>query len=194
MANVKSDLILKRTRLNLTNDSDNQDFTGTFILPAGTQVTAGDVYQVADVAALHQVVGIRVYTDDIDDGTTLTTNWGFQQIAPGVGVAGGLNAAGVAQDFDTATGTFYPSPASNPTYFATSQTIGQKSQWTSITLANQSILDPTGPGGPMRVGFTVNVTPTQATASLVQRVIRVQLLLARATPLSTNSAVYSNGY
>lgn len=190
MATFQADLIRKRARLCTTRDSQNADYTATIKLAAGTQVTSGDVIQLADLAANHQIVQIRVYTDDLDDGTTLTSNWGFQQLAPGTGY-GGTNASGVAQDFDVASGTYFASPSSNSTYFASAATVGRAKGWSTLTLANTG--DTTGPGGPVRMCLAWSATPTQTTASASDRVIRVQFTVARATPVGSNS-VDMGGY
>ena len=192
MAIFTSSLINARTRCNLVEDSSNNDFTATFILPIGQQVTSGDVYQIGDVSCLHVVNNIRVYTDKLDDGTTLTSNWGFAQIAPGLGW-GGLSSTGVAQDYDVASGVTYVSPATNATYYTTASTVGRAAGWSSLTLATTT--DPTGPGGPIRLTFSPTVTPTQTTSSAAQRVVRVQFSLERVTPQWTaNTVVHYNHY
>lgn len=197
MATFKSDMILKRTRVNTVDDADGHEFTSTFILPAGQQVTAGDIYQCMDISALCVPVQVRVYCDQLDDGTTLTTNWGYQQISvpvvPGNSTYGGFTAAGLAQDFDVATGTYYPSPATSASYYQSANAVvGRAATWSLLTLAAGSMTS-TGAGGPIRTGFTINVTPTQTTSSAVQRVIRVQMFVERATPLHATDATY-NGY
>lgn len=183
MATYQATLKNNRTRCNLINDGDSQTFTSTFIMPIGFQVTSGDIIQWGDIAWGHTVDLVRVFTDDLDDGTTLTSNWGIQQIAPGTGY-GGVTAGGLAQDFDVASGTFYPSPATNATYFQSGSTLGRAAGWSSLTLANTG--DTVGPGGPFCFITTWTNTPTQSTASAAQRVMRVEFTLSRATPTYSN--------
>lgn len=185
MATYQASLKNQRVRANTINDGDPNTFTSTIVLPAGLQVTSGDIIQICDVAALHTIESVRVFTSDLDDGTTLTSNWGIQQIAPGVNTFGGLNASGVAQDLDVATATYYASPATNATYFQSGNTtVGRAQGWSSLTMANTG--DINGPGGPFCFILTWTNTPTQTTASASDRTIRVEFQLARAT------ATYSN--
>lgn len=191
MATFQADLVQKRFRANVINDGDPDVFTATYVIPAGTQVTSGDIIQLMDIAALHTVVAARIYTSDLDDATTLTSNWGFSQLAPGTGY-GGANASGVAQDFDVATGTYYASPASNATYFQSANAVvGRAAGWNSLVLANTA--DINGAGGPIRLQLAWGATPTQTTASLVARTIRAEIQISRATPVPT-STVEMGGY
>lgn len=184
MATAQATLKNNRTRANLVNEGDAQTFTSTFILPVGAQVTSGDIIQWGDVAYGHTIDQVRVFFDNpLDDGTTLTSNWGIQQIAPGTGY-GGVTAGGLAQDLDVASGTYFSSPATNATYFQSGATVGRTKGWATLTLANTG--DAVGPGGPFCFISTWTNTPTQTTASAAQRVIRVEFNLSRATPTYSN--------
>jgi hypothetical protein len=142
MATYQATLKNQRLRANTTQDGLPTTFTSTFVMPIGFQVTSGDIIQWVDISALHTVEQVRVFTSDLDDGTTLTSNWGIQQIAPGVNTYGGLTAAGVAQDFDVATSTFYVSPATNATYFQSANAVvGRAQGWNSLVLANTTDID-----------------------------------------------------
>lgn len=183
---------INRDRVNTCFDGSPTTFTSTYVIPAGAQVTSGDIIQWTDIAALHTVEAVRVFTSDLDDGTTLTSNWGIQQIAPGVNTFGGLNASGVATDFDVATSTTYTSPATNATYFQSGNAVvGRAQGWSSLTLANTA--DINGPGGPFCFISTWTNTPTQTTASLVDRTIRVEFAIVRATLFPSN-VVNLGGY
>lgn len=191
MATYQASLKNNRARLNTINDGAQAVFTSTFVMPVGFQVTSGDIIQWVDISALITVESVRVFTDDLDDGTTLTSNWGIQQLAPGTGY-GGTTAAGLAQDFDVATSTYYPSPATNATYFQSGNAvIGRAAGWASLTMANTG--DVTGPGGPFCFISTWTNTPTQTTASASQRVVRVEMTMVRATPIY-NNLVNMGGY
>ena len=190
MATYQASLKNNRDRLNTINDGSYSIYTSTFVMPVGFQVTSGDIIQWTDVSALHTVEADRVYTDDLDDGTTLTSNWGIQQLAPGTGY-GGTNASGVATDFDVATSTTYTSPATNATYFMSGSTLGRSAGWSSLTMANTG--DTTGPGGPFCFISTWTNTPTQTTASAAVRTMRVEIQLARATA-TYNNIVNRGGY
>ena len=183
MATFQASLKNNRDRLNTISDGQFSVYTSTFVMPVGFQVTSGDIIQWTDISALHTVEAVRVFTDDLDDSTTLTSNWGIQQLAPGTGY-GGTTAAGLAQDLDVGTATYYPSPATNATYFQSGSTLGRAAGWSSLTLANTG--DTTGPGGPFCFISTWTNTPTQSTASAAVRTMRVEIQLARAT------ATYSN--
>lgn len=183
MATFQSDLIQKRTRCNVINDGETQDFTATYVYEIGAQVTSGDIIQLADISPLHVMTACRVFTSDLDDGTTLTSNWGFAQIVPGLGY-GGVNASGVATELDVASGVLYTSPASSASYYVNASTVGRAAGWSSLTLA--TLTDPTGPGGPIRFQLAWSATPTQTTADDAQRIIRVQFTLAKVTPTGTN--------
>lgn len=194
MATLQADMIQKRIRANTINDGYPSTFTATYVYPAGAQVTSGDVIQLMDISALHTVESVRVFTSDLDDGTTLTSNWGFAQIAPGTGY-GGVNASGIAQDYDPATGTYYASPTTNATYFQSGSTLGRAQGWNSLTLANTGDINgATGATpGPVRMTLTWTNTPTQTTASASARTIRVEVTLARAT-VAPGNVVEMGGY
>lgn len=191
MATYQASLKNQRTRLNTISEGSPTTFTSFFVMPVGFQVTSGDIIQWTDVAALETMESIRVFTDDLDDGTTLTSNWGIQQLAPGTGY-GGTTAAGLAQDLDVPTATYYPSPATNATYFQSANAVvGRAAGWNSITMANTG--DVNGPGGPFCFITTWTNTPTQTTASASQRVLRVEMTIARS-PTIYNNLVNMGGY
>jgi hypothetical protein len=184
MAILQCDMVQKRDRVNVTQDGGQSVFTATYTYPIGAQVTSGDILQIMDISALHTVEAVRVYTSDLDDGTTLTSNWGFSQLAPGTGY-GGTNASGVAVDIDVATATTYASPATNATYFQSANAVvGRAAGWNSLTLANTG--DINGAGGPIRMTCTWTNTPTQTTADDAARTIRIEVTVARSTPAASN--------
>lgn len=191
MAIFKCDLVQKRTRANTINDGDPSTFTATVVIPAGTVIAQNDQIEIMDLAALHTVESVRVFTSDLDDGTTMTWNVGFKQLAPGTGY-GGTNASGVACDFDVATSTLLPSPATNATYFQSGATFGRAAGWSSLTLANTA--DINGLGGPVRITAVESAaTPVQTTASASDRTLRFEVTATRATPNASQNVDFG-GY
>lgn len=191
MATYQMDLVQKRTRCCNTVDGFPQVFTGEILIPIGTSFNAADIIEVADVAALHTVESARVFTDRLDDATTISWNFGFRQLNPGTGYAG-TNASGVAVDYDVASATTFASPATNATYFQTGNTFGRTAGWSSFTMANTT--DVSGPGGPVRLTLTQTAaTPTQTTASTTARTIRMEFYLAKTAPTAVN-VVDRGGY
>lgn len=195
MATFNCDLINKRTRVNTVEDGMHETFISTVTIPAGTQIALSDVINIMDLSAKHAVTAIRVYTDDLDDGTTMTWDVGYAQLAPGTGY-GGVNASGVATEYDMATGSTYTSltPA-DPNYYVSAGTFGRAAGFSSLTLASTATADPAGLAGPVRVTATQTATtPTQTTADNVDRTIRFEFDVVRATvPISVN-AVDMGGY
>lgn len=199
--NYKSDLLYKRTRANTVNDSELEVITASFVLPAGVSIAQNDTFQVAYVSALHTIEQIRVFTSQLDDGTTIAWNIGNQQILPvntSGAVYGGVDpTTGVARDFDVPSGLFQLSPATNATYFITGSTFGRTAGWSSLTLANTG--DTQGPGGASPGPYAVLMTQStagvvQTTSSAVARNIRVELSLVRSTPAQSQNLVHFNGY
>lgn len=191
MAIFKCDLVQKRVRANTTNDGASTTFTATARIPAGIVIALNDEIEISDLAAKHTVESVRVFTDDLDDATTMAWDVGYKQLAPGTGY-GGTNASGFATDFDTATGTVLPSPATSAAYFQTGATFGRAKGWSSLTLANTG--DPEGLGGPVRItAKQTAATPTQTVAATVDRVLRFEFTIARATPVA-RSVVDMGGY
>jgi len=193
MAIFKCDLVKNRDRVNCVNHGFHVPFVATVTIPAGTVIALNDVIEIMDLSSRHPVVGLRVYTDDLDDATTMTWDVGFAKLTPGTGY-GGTDASGVATDFDVASGTTYTSPTSDPNYYVAAGTFGRAAGYTSPTLAATVLADPAGIAGPVRVTATQTAaTPTQTTASLVDRVIRFEFDVARATPTGTQT-VDMGGY
>lgn len=191
MAIFKCDLVQKRVRANSINDGSPSTFTATVVIPAGTSIAQNDQIEIMDLAALHTVESVRVFTSDLDDGTTIAWNVGFKQLAPGTGY-GGTNVSGVACDFDVATGTLLPSPNTNATYFQSGATFGRGAGWSSLTLANTG--DINGLGGPVRITAVESAsTPTQTTASASDRTVRFEVTVARATPNASQNVDFG-GY
>jgi hypothetical protein len=192
MATFNCDLINKRVRANTVSDGTHQTFIASVTIPAGTQIAQNDVINIMDLMTKHVVTAIRVYTDDLDDGTTMAWDVGYAQLVPGTGY-GGVNASGVAQDFLVGDGTTYTSPSpSDPDYYASGATFGRAAGFSTLTLASTATAANTGISGPVRVTATQTAsTPTQTTADDVDRVIRFEFDVVRATP-APNPGVFVN--
>lgn len=184
MATFQTNLVINRTRCQSEFDGSPVTYTAALIIPIGTSIAQNDTIQIADVAALHTVTQMRIYTDDLDDGTTMTWNMGFLQLNPGTGYAG-TNASGVAIDYDVPSATTYASPATNATYYQSAATWGRSAGWSSLTMANTT--DVSGPGGPIRLAAVEAAsTPTQSTASTTARTIRFEFVVAKTPPVTLN--------
>lgn len=192
MATFNCDLIQKRVRANTVNDGTHTTFVSTVTIPAGVQIAQNDVFNIMDIAHGHTVTAIRVYTDDLDDGTTMAWDVGYAQLVPGTGY-GGVNASGVAIEIEN--GTTYTSPTpDDPNYYVSAGTFGRAPGWSSPTLASTATAAPAGLAGPARVTATQTAsTPTQTTADDVDRTIRFEFDVIRATPTQAN-AVNMGGY
>lgn len=187
MATYPFDLIQKRARINTKDDGRPDTFTATITIPAGQIIAQNDVFQVTDLAYGHTVEAIRIFSDQLDDGTTIVWNIGYSQLNIGTTRFGGsANSAGLAQDYDVPTSTWFPSPATNATYFQSANTFGRTAGWSSVTMANTGIAG--GVTGPVRIQLLETAaTPTQTTSSAVARTIRVEMQIARATLVQTNN-------
>lgn len=192
MATFNCDLIQKRVRANTVNDGTHTTFVSTVTIPAGVQIAQNDVFNIMDIAHGHTVTAIRVYTDDLDDATTMAWDVGYAQLVPGTGY-GGVNASGVAIEIEN--GTTYTSPTpDDPNYYVSAGTFGRAAGWSSPTLASTATAAPAGLAGPARVTATQTAsTPTQTTADDVDRTIRFEFDVIRATPTQAN-AVNMGGY
>jgi hypothetical protein len=195
MTTFNCDLVNKRVRADTVCDGSHQTFIASVTIPAGTQIAQNDIINIMDLMTKHVVTAIRVYTDDLDDGTTMAWDVGFAQLVPGTGY-GGVNASGVAQDFLVAEGAFYTSPATSAAFYATGATFGRAAGFSSLTLTAGAIAANTGNAGPVRLTATQTAsTPTQTTADDVDRVIRFEFDVVRATPApQPNVFVNMGGY
>jgi len=196
MATFNCDLINKRVRANTIDDGGHETFIASVTIPAGTQIAQNDVINIMDLMTKHVVTAIRVYTDDLDDGTTMVWDVGYAQLVPGTGY-GGVNASGVATDFLVGEGTTYTSPTpDDPNYYVSAATFGRAAGFSTLTLASTATAANTGLTGPVRVTATQTAsTPTQSTADDVDRVIRFEFDVVRATPApQPNVFVNMGGY
>jgi len=195
MATFNCDLINKRVRANTIDDGGHETFIASVTIPAGTQIAQNDVINIMDLMTKHVVTAIRVYTDDLDDGTTMAWDVGFAQLVPGTGY-GGVNASGVATDFLVAEGATYTSPATSAAFYATGATFGRAAGFSSLTLTAGATAANTGNAGPVRLTATQTAsTPTQTTADDVDRVIRFEFDVVRTTPApQPNVFVNMGGY
>lgn len=193
MATFNCDLIQKRTRANTIDDGMHETFIATVTIPAGTQIALNDVINIMDISALHPVTAIRVYTDDLDDATTMTWDVGYAQLAPGTGYLG-TNSSGVA--VEVIGGTTYTSPTpADPNYYVSAGTFGRAAGFSSPTLASTATAAPAGLSGPARITATQTAaTPTQTTADDVDRTIRFEFDIVRATPVQSANVVNMGGY
>ncbi len=193
MATFNCDLIQKRTRANTINDGMHETFIATVTIPVGVQIAQNDVINIMDISALHPVVAIRVYTDDLDDGTTMAWDVGYAQLAPGTGYLG-TNSSGVA--VEVIGGTTYTSPTpDDPNYYVSAGTFGRAAGWSNLTLASTATAAQTGLAGPARITATQTAsTPTQTTADDVARTIRFEFDVVRATPVQSNNVVNMGGF
>lgn len=163
MATLYTDLALKRTVVRPTAEGVEQQVAATLTLPIGTQIALNDVVNLFILGAGVQVTEIKVITDDLDDGTTMTWDVGYAQLAPGTGYAG-TNSSGVSTDFDIETGTTGTSPATDADYYVNDATFGQAAGLSTLTLASTATGDTDGLAGPVQVTATqVAATPTQST-------------------------------
>ena len=185
MATFNCDLIQKRLRANTTLDAMHETFTATVTIPVGTQIAQNDVINIMDISALHSVTAIRVYTDDLDDATTMVWDVGYAQLVPGASYLG-TNSSGVA--VEVIGGTTYTSPTpDDPNYYVSAATFGRAAGWSNLTLASTATAAPTGLSGPARITATQTAaTPTQTTADDSVRTIRFEFDVVRATPAQGN--------
>ena len=77
MANINSDLIQLRTVNRCDTECAEQQFAATVKIPAGTTIAQNDTLSLAFLGAGHSVTEIRVFTDDLDDGTTMVWDVGY---------------------------------------------------------------------------------------------------------------------
>jgi hypothetical protein len=193
MATFDCDLIKKRVRANSTIDGAIETFVATVTIPAGTQIAQNDVINIMDLSFGHTVTALRVYTDDLDDATTMTWDVGYAQLDPGTGY-GGMNSSGVAFEIDENGNTKTSPTPDDPNYYVSAGTFGRAAGWSEATLASTATGDPDGLAGPVRITATQTAaTPTQTTADDVDRTIRFAFDITRATPLTANS-VNMGGY
>jgi len=179
MANIDSDLMIARTVVRADTEGVEQQVRATCYIPAGTQIALNDTLGICLLAAGHTVTEIRVYTDDLDDGTTMVWDVGYTKLSPGTGYAG-TNSSGDSIDYGVDTGTTGVSPASDTDYYSASATFGRSAGWSTLTLASTATGDPDGLAGPVRVLATETAaTPTQSTADDSDRYVTFQIKFVR---------------
>lgn len=188
MANTfYTDLLNKRTVNRVDEEGVERWFTGTVQIPIGTSIAQNDAIEIGFLGAGQQVTEFRVFTDDLDDGTTMVWDVGYSKLSPGTGYAG-TNTSGDSIDYGVDTGTTGVSPATDQDYFVASGTFGRAAGWSTPTLASTTTGVNVGLAGPVRIIATQTAsTPTQTTASTTLRTIQFEFRIKRAAPnLGTN--------
>ena len=179
MANINSDLIQLRTVNRCDTEGAERQFAATVKIPAGTTIAQNDTLSLAFLGAYHAITEIRVFTDDLDDGTTMVWDVGYTKMSPGTGYAG-TNSSGDAIDYGVDTGTTGVSPASDTNYFVSGATFGRAAGWSSLTINTDDTGDPDGLAGPVRIVATQTAsTPTQTTASASDRIVKFLIKITR---------------
>lgn len=182
MATFYTDLINKRTVNRCDTEGDEEFFTATVQIPIGTSIAQNDVIAIGFLGAGQQVTALRVFTDDLDDGTTMVWDVGYQKLSPGTGYAG-TNTSGDAIDIGVDTGTTGVSPATSANYYVSGGTFGRAAGWSSPTIASTATAVNGGLAGPVRLIATQTAsTPTQTTASTTLRTISFEFTIRRAAP------------
>jgi len=179
MATIESDLLKARTVMRCSVDGAEEQFSATVKIPVGQVIALNDVLAIGFIGAGQQVTEIRVFTDDLDDGTTMVWDVGYQKVSPGTGYAG-TNTSGDAIDYGIDTGVTGVSPASDVNWYSSGATFGRAAGWSTLTLNTDDTSQPLGLVGPARIVATQTAaTPVQTNASLVDRYVRFQFKIVR---------------